>query len=294
MNLTEQSKKLNNIEFHFPINNMEIRVLWFRIMNRNKQWRIQRHLHSTFEIHIVQSGDSKVILDNQTFIVKKGDCYITPPGNYHEQINGNEDTYTEYSMNVDLELINNSYSEEYELLNILSNTEVRVLHNSHELISLFEGSLNEAGNGYSGYNRIIINNITNMLIILSRRLSNYKLARMGIQKNTSTGHFSKMHSYIKDNVIKRISVKEVASYVFLSEKQASRVVQQSLGTSLKSLIDVKRNEKACEIIRNTSLQMKEISEYMDFTSPFVFSKFFKRMNDMTPLEYRIMSKNDNL
>ena len=82
--------------------------------------------------------------------------------------------------------------------------------------------------------------------------------------------------------------------MFLSEKQASRVVQKRINKTLKSLIDVKRSEKVCEMIRNTSLQMKEISEYMEFTSPFVFSKFFRRLNGMTPIEYREMSKKDNL
>lgn len=293
MNQFELSKILNNIEFEFIVNNMSIRVLWFRIMTKKNKWVINRHLHSTYEIHIVKSGDSIVVLDDITFVVKEGDCYITPPGIYHEQLNGNEDSYLEYSMNVDLEMLNNEYSEEYELMNTFSNNKVRVLHDNHSLIALFEDSLDESGKGYSGYNRKIMNNISNMLIILSRKLNNYKISKIGIQKNKSTGHFSKLNSYIKDNVMKKISVKEVAAYMFLSEKQATRIVQKNIGTSLKSLIDVKRNEKVCEIVRNTSMQMIEISEYMDFPSPFVFSKFFKRMNDMTPLEYRKMSENDN-
>ena len=139
-----------------------------------------------------------------------------------------------------------------------------------------------------------MNNVSNMLIILSRKLNNYKQTKIVVSKNKNTGHYYKIHAYIKDNLKRKITAKEVAAYVFLSEKQASRVVQKRINKTLKSLIDVKRSEKVCEMIRNTSLQMKEISEYMEFTSPFVFSKFFRRLNGMTPIEYREMSKKDNL
>jgi AraC-like DNA-binding protein len=263
-------------------------------MNRENIWKIHRHLHSTFEIHIVKSGDSKVLLDDKTLFVKTGDCFITPPGVNHEQYNGRQKSYSEYSINVDLEMLNNEKSDEQLLFNTLSNQKVEIIENGTQLISLFEDSLIESGNKYSGYTSIIQSNLVTILVMLSRELNNNKLSNSYVKKDKSKELFNKIHSYIKANVLSSISVSDVANHVYLSEKQVSRIVQKNIGTNIKSLIDIKRNEKACEIIRNSSMSMKEISEYLNFSSPFVFSKFFRRMNSKTPLYYRRMSEKDNL
>ena len=48
-----------------------------------------------------------------------------------------------------------------------------------------------------------------------------------------------------------------------------------------------RMRRACELLRETSLSIKEIAAELGYDDPFYFSRIFKSVNHVAPREYRV-------
>ncbi len=92
------SYKLSQLDMKFSKGSYDIEMYWFRVMSVDHDWYIGRHTHSAYEFHFVAEGMSTVKTDTDEFIVKKGQFYVTKPGEYHEQVNINGKHYVEYCM----------------------------------------------------------------------------------------------------------------------------------------------------------------------------------------------------
>lgn len=291
--LSEKSKILDDLELHFTFQSFRIKIIWFRVMEKKDQWIIHRHLHSTYELHIVKSGDSLVTFDDHSFYVQEGDFFLTKPGVYHMQTNGDCEHYTEYCINLDIEILSSKHSEETDIIHSFSENDY-LYAQELSLAKLFEECLDEAYNQEMGFQTKIQLTIINILVFISRVNNSNQPSRYTISKKNQKTHYSNIERFIEDNVHLPIKATDISEYLFLSEKQVCRVVQEKLGITTKQLIDLYRNEKSKSLLKTTSLSIKEISDYLHFSSPFVFNKFFRRMNNLTPLTFKEMSENDNI
>ena len=78
-----------------------------------------------------------------------------------------------------------------------------------------------------------------------------------------------------------------ADKMCLTERYLGTVVRQASGTSAKEWIDRALIEHIKIELKHTDKSITQISDEMDFPNPSFFSKFFKRLTDKTPLEYRL-------
>jgi AraC family transcriptional regulator, arabinose operon regulatory protein len=49
-------------------------------------------------------------------------------------------------------------------------------------------------------------------------------------------------------------------------------------------------QKACELLDTSSLDIKDISDYLSFSNPFYFSEVFKRIVGLAPRKYRNLQR----
>ena len=78
-----------------------------------------------------------------------------------------------------------------------------------------------------------------------------------------------------------------ADRMCLTERYLGTVIRQASGTTAKEWIDRALIEHIKIELKHTDKSVAQISEEMDFPNPSFFSKFFKRLADKTPLEYRL-------
>ena len=142
-------------------------------MVREKQWKIDSHKHASYEFHFVVSGASVVKTEESTFIIRKNQFYITPPGLSHSQENLIGKNYIEYCLNCsidELKLYNNS-SEGEMIVSVLKNLRCFPLDDSKGISNLFENAFKEASEQRIGYYNSI-KSIIMQIIINSVRLAN--------------------------------------------------------------------------------------------------------------------------
>ena len=58
------------------------------------------------------------------------------------------------------------------------------------------------------------------------------------------------------------------------------------GISPKGYLNRRLNQEALQLVINTDLRVKEIAEKLRFSSEFYFSRFFQKLNGMSPAHYR--------
>lgn len=135
------------------------------------------------------------------------------------------------------------------------------------------------------YNYEII--LSSMLIQLLHFISGKANTEVGARhsgKNSELINFSL--NYINMNYNKNISVKELAGLSGLCVSRYINIFKEVTGFTPKGYLTSIRLDKACEMIRNTSLSIKEIAITAGFKDQLYFSRIFKKYKKMNPTEYR--------
>ena len=94
--------------------------------------------------------------------------------------------------------------------------------------------------------------------------------------------------FIEKNYTEPITVEEVSKFVGINRKYLTKLFNELVSDSPKSYLMNYRMEKACELLKETTLSVKEISHSVGYGDALVFSKVFKKMIGTCPREYRNM------
>lgn len=283
------SHKLSQLDLKFSKGSYDIEMYWFRMMTVDHNWYIGRHTHSAYEFHFVAEGMSSVKTDTDEFIVKEGQFYLTKPGEYHEQVNIDGKRYVEYCMHCQITLNNKASTEDILIYKILNESLCQAYDDLNGIIKRFEEVLACAYYekiGYYGQIQLYI-----LLIITSavQVMSEGKHYDYDVPLKHKKGdyRFELMSQYIKDNINGPIMIKHIADYMYLSEKQISRIIKKKTGLSTKQYINHIKLKKAKALLKDTDMLMKEIAEQLGFSSEYYFNQFFKREEGFPPGFFRM-------
>lgn len=96
-------------------------------------------------------------------------------------------------------------------------------------------------------------------------------------------------SYMQANLNKIISIKEMATYVKLSESHFSKIFRNKTGTSpLDYFINLKMQE-AIRLLTNQSLKIKEVAYKLGYNDPYYFTRIFTKHIGSSPGSFIKMS-----
>ncbi|WP_248930043.1 response regulator transcription factor [Paenibacillus hamazuiensis] len=92
--------------------------------------------------------------------------------------------------------------------------------------------------------------------------------------------------YIAEHIEKDLSRDDIADYVFLSPDYLSRIFKKETGMSLSDYLIEEKFKFAQQILVQSDKPISEIAASIGYTNFSHFSKMFKRVTDMNPLEFR--------
>jgi AraC-type DNA-binding domain-containing proteins len=92
--------------------------------------------------------------------------------------------------------------------------------------------------------------------------------------------------YIKRNYSKKLTLEEVAGFVYLSPSYFSKIFKEELDISFNNYLNQIRIENSKRFLMNDELDMIQISEMIGFEDQSYFSKVFKKIAGVTPGKYR--------
>lgn len=92
--------------------------------------------------------------------------------------------------------------------------------------------------------------------------------------------------YIAQNYTKNITLEDVSSAVKISPTYFSKMFKEEVGSTFIDYLTMMRIGQAKRLIRDGSLENKEICDVIGYSDPNYFSRVFKKIVGVTPTEYR--------
>ena len=70
----------------------------------------------------------------------------------------------------------------------------------------------------------------------------------------------------------------------------SRIIKNETGSTFKNLLEEKRMNEACFLLKNTPLNIEDIALHAGYENLSFFYRLFQRKYGMTPRDYRISNR----
>ena len=131
-----------------------------------------------------------------------------------------------------------------------------------------------------GYETILKAQTNILLTLLFRKLSK------GAEQEEHLSLTPDFLEYIRAHCTERLSLEELAGRCFYNPSYFSRVFKEHYGVTLTDFINQSRLERACRLLRETSLSTEEIADQAGFSNRSAFYRLLKEKEGMTPQQYR--------
>lgn len=95
-----------------------------------------------------------------------------------------------------------------------------------------------------------------------------------------------IYEYVNQNYANELSLSELADKFHMNYSYLSSYFKQRTNENLTTYINRVRTDRAKELLQNHELSVSQISQLTGFSDHNYFSKVFKKMTGMTPVEYR--------
>ncbi|WP_018931167.1 response regulator transcription factor [Gracilibacillus lacisalsi] len=92
--------------------------------------------------------------------------------------------------------------------------------------------------------------------------------------------------YVADNIEKKLSLDEVAEYLYLNASYFSRLFKKEMQITFVEYVKQRKVERAKELLELTNDSVGQICEQLGYDNQSYFIKIFKKQAGCTPLEYR--------
>lgn len=97
---------------------------------------------------------------------------------------------------------------------------------------------------------------------------------------------SKALEYIKENYSKDLNLKTVADEIYVSTWYLSKLLKKETGDNFINILNEIRVEKAKKLLLDPKFKIYEIAAEVGFTDVPYFTKTFKRVTGLTPMDFK--------
>ena len=104
-------------------------------------------------------------------------------------------------------------------------------------------------------------------------------------------YITKVVSFMNENYSKDLSISDIARSVNLNPRYLGSLFKNATGKTLIEYLNEIRIKKAKELLSQTNMSIKTISESVGYNDVHTFIRNFKKLFNITPSEYRISVKN---
>jgi len=105
-------------------------------------------------------------------------------------------------------------------------------------------------------------------------------------KTTQYNYVRKSLEYIQENYMNDLNVNKLAEYMNLNRSYLCSIFKKILNTSPQNYIAQYRINKACDLLKNSSYSISDISLMIGYKDYAVFQRYFKKVTGLSPNQYR--------
>jgi len=285
-------KKLKNFDglygdLNYRTNRNYIFLELIETRSKGFDWVIKPHLHAyLYQIFYIKSG--KVILDRSTQSqpLKTPCMLVIPPSTLHG---------LQYSANVKGSILTISDSVfdrlfpasarlvlEFETLKYIV-----LLPSSFKKIQVLFNAIDEELFSDKAEKKLMLDSLLRQLFVNLHRLVLIDGNSASKDTNATLDYYRRFIQSVKTSDRKK-SIPAFAKELGITPVHLNRICNEVCGKAALSIVQEHLTEKAKNYLSHTSYKIAEIAYLLNFEYPNYFARLFKKLNGVTPKEYRSM------
>lgn len=269
-NMKELIEKLSTlIQQPFVFDGLKITVTDVMRAKHPNNWLISDHFHPWFEFNYVAKGSLYTTIEDQEFLVTKGESYIIPPGISHAHRHNNEGDdgiCVRFSLQAD---------KENGIEKVLNTPHYAPFRSNIEQITL-QGGLKRLSAEFAAW-------LMGLYDLWS------EAASQPISSRQST-FATQVEFYLMEYGGEKMKAEDVANAMNVSYRTLARKFKQETGLSVMEKLSEIRLNQAKKMLLSTDYTIYKIAQSCGFESEFYFSRYFKEKEGMSPTRYRTQNR----
>jgi AraC family transcriptional regulator, arabinose operon regulatory protein len=161
------------------------------------------------------------------------------------------------------------------------------LHPDHDRIKLFEDIFDHLTMAFNQDNLVYANNCLHHFLA-TLKPSVYKPQPSGSLEDLDCIEAAIL--FMKNNLEKNLSLQDIVDEIGMSASHFSALFKKRMKNSPINFFAYLRIQKACELLENSSLQIKEVAHLTGFSDPYHFSRVFSHQIGFSPKKFRMLEK----
>ncbi len=264
-----------------------VEILWFQLysseLTRKIKPNLNMHRHTFYEIHFVLEGSvSYITSDGEEFLAGKGEYICIPPKSEHQR-KFESDTLKKAVLAFS---VLDEAGKEYSFPEKICVADATEWYEN--IFSILAIAL-ESDNGITSQ---LVGNVLSAMILLIAEKIKVNIGENAIVKKDE--RLIKAKRFIADNSFRNVSVAEAADFVYLSVKQIERLFAEQEHMNVSDYIAKARCAAAKAMLARDEFTIAEVAQRLDFSNIYNFTRFFKRVEGITPGAYKkIKSKQED-
>lgn len=239
---------------------------------------VVKHSHNFVEIVYVMSGKAKQLIDDCEVELSVGDMFVIAGSQQHSILPmGNPDEFVLINIIFDKSFLDVDYS-------LLSKCEIINFYESSYLRTLFQDALNCYEVRFGAFDLKVKGFVYQILAAYFDKKI-YKVKNRTKSEYTSA-YINAVVDYIKKHYSEKIYLRDIAKHVGLTEMYLQKVFKKECNTTIYSYLLRYRIEQCCVLLVKTDDPVIDICDKIGFFDFKNFYYYFKKIFNMTPIQYR--------
>lgn len=236
---------------------------------------VERENSAYYILEYICDGSGIIICNNHKYTVSTGDVLIMPKGSNHKYYS--EQNWTKIWFNVDGALVTNLLHS----YNLQKTVVFRGIYNQ----KLFDDFYN-----LTTSSQPIEDIIFSSALMFHKIIQQLFLSQTAAHSNTA---YAIKKLIDKDIYQGKISIKEIANQLYISQTKLIEVFKESYHTTPYQYFTNKRIGIAASLLLSSDYSMNEIAEMLNYSDTASFSNAFKKNMGISPKAYKKINTSSN-
>jgi AraC-like DNA-binding protein len=287
---------------HYTLSSLysALRIMDIQLDQTEKGWSYPNHRHTYFEFIYCISGEIEQWVTGEVYILKPGDAIIIKSGMYHHTCTHVTTQYLVFHFDIEMEevrsvfqliknpviyadqIVNNQGSISRWVSNFIEEFSIKLQKKTPNLVQEdYLENLDSAVNILRLHSRVL-----ELISILAQHfLSTERLQDTDIPPS-QIRIAQEVSNWLENNVSKKIKIEDLAKHLNLHRSYLSHCFKRTYGMSPSDYLIRIRIREARRLLMETDLSIENISQQLGFYSAGHFSRTFRSIMGISPLQFR--------
>ena len=241
----------------------------------SKEWNSNLHTHGCAEVFFITDGHGRFRTQHEEFPVAIHDLIVVNANVPHTELSQLDSPLEYIVLGVEgLEAVGGAGG--YSMLHLHSGW--------RELMTCLELMLQEAREGLAGHEEVCRHLLETVLVLLERQ-ENLDLGSEpeSPRVNRECGI---VRRYIDNHFKENLSLDQLAQLAHVNKYYLAHAFRREFGVSPINYLISRRVAESRFLLRETDHNLSLIAQMLGFSSPSYFSQCFRRLEGISPMEYR--------